>query len=79
MHYPKMIDPLSPLVKTLRYEFKNGYFKGLYSNNKRKNVRQYLAKRYQFMIYLHHSNENILPHNDSIGTNVSHTSRINGL
>ena len=72
MHYPDMIERISPLVKTLRFESKEGYFKGLYSNNKnRKNVCQYMAKRHQFMIYLHHNNKNILPHNDAIGIKVS--------
>ena len=38
-HYPHMIERFGPLVKTLRFGAKNGYFKGLYSNNKnRKNM-----------------------------------------
>ena len=72
MHYPKMIERFDPLVKTLQFEFKNGCFKGLCSNNQnRKSVCQYLATGHQFKIYLHNNNENILPHNDAIGTKVS--------
>ena len=72
MYYPKMIVRFGLLVKTLRFESKNEYFKGLCSNNKnRKSVGQYLTKRHQFMIYLHDNNENILPHNDAIGIKVS--------
>ena len=74
MHYPKMIERFCTLVKALRFESVDWYFKDLYSNNKnRKNVCQYLTKCHQFMIYLHHNNENIPPHNDAIGTQMSET------
>ena len=53
-YYPHMIERFGPLVKTLRLEPKNGYFKDLYSNNKnRKNICQHLAKRHQFIMNLH--------------------------
>ena len=72
MHFPKVIERFGLLVKTLRFESKNGHFKGLYSKNKkRKNICQYLAKRHQFMIYSHHNNKNILLDNDATSTKVS--------
>ena len=71
-HYPHMNERFGPLVKTLRFEAKNGYFEGLYSNNKnQKNICQYLAKRHQFMMYLHYSKENLITYNDLIGTKMS--------
>lgn len=67
-----MIERLSPLVETLQCESENEYIKGLHSKNKNKKIAcKYLAKRHQFVIYLHQNNENILPHKDSIGTKVS--------
>ena len=45
MHYPKMIVRFGLLVKTLQFESKNEYFKGLsISNKNRKSVGQYLTK-----------------------------------
>ena len=71
-HYPHMNERFGPLVKTLRFEAKSGYFKGLYSNNKnQKNICQYLAKRHQFMMYLHYSKENLITYYDLIGTKMS--------
>ena len=72
IYYLKMIERFGPLIKHLRFESRNGYFNNLNSNNKNKeNVCQYLAKRHQFMICLHHNNENILLHNDEISTKMS--------
>ena len=31
----------------------------------------YLAKRHQFMMYLHYNKENLIPYNDLIGTKMS--------
>ena len=71
-HYPHMIDQFGPLVKTLRLETKNGYFKDLYSNNKtQKNICQHLAKRHQFIMHLHYNQENRIIYNDLISTKIS--------
>ena len=49
-----MIDQFGPLVKALSFKAMNGYFKGLYSNNKtQKNLSQHLVKHHQFMMHLH--------------------------
>ena len=62
-HYPVMTKRFGPLVKTLRFEAKHSYFKGLCHNmNNRKNICQTLAKRHQFLMYLHYSKENLLEH-----------------
>ena len=38
-HYPAMIRKFVPLIKTLRFESKNGYFKSTFQSNKnRKNI-----------------------------------------
>ena len=53
-HLSHMIDQFGPLVKALSFKAMNGYFKGLYSNNKtQKNLSQHLVKHHQFMMHLH--------------------------
>ena len=62
--YPTIIRRFGPLVKTLRFESKHSYFKSFLSGNKnRKNVWLSLAKRHQYMMYLHYSKEFLLEHN----------------
>ena len=61
-HYPEIIGRFGPLIKTLRFEAKHGYFKSLFNINKnRKNVFQSMAKRHQFM-FLHYAQDNLLGH-----------------
>ena len=56
-----MIGCFGPLIKTLRFEAKHGYFKSLFNMNKnRKNVFQSMAKRHQFMMFLHYAQDNLL-------------------
>ena len=58
-----MIGRFGPLIKTLRFEAKHGYFKSLFNINKnRKNVFQSMAKRHQFMMFLHYAEDNLLDH-----------------
>ena len=62
-HYPEMIGRFGPLIKTLHFEAKYGYFKSLFNINKnRKNVFQSMAKRHQFMMFLHYAQDNLLGH-----------------
>ena len=62
-HYPEMIGRFGPLIKTLRFEAKHGYFKYLFNINKnRKNVFQFMAKRHQFMMFLHYAQDNLSGH-----------------
>ena len=62
-HYPEMIGRFGPLIKRLRFEAKHGYFKSLFNiNNNRKNVFQSMAKRQQFMMFLHYAQDNLLGH-----------------
>ena len=64
IHYPTIIRRFGPLVKILRFESKHIYFKSSLSGNKnRKNVWLLLAKRHQYMMYLHYSKEFLLEHN----------------
>ena len=52
-HYPAMIRKSGPLVKTLRFESKNGYFKSTFQASKnRKNVCFSMGTRHQMRIYL---------------------------
>ena len=58
-----MIGRFGPFIKTLRFEAKHGYFKSLFNINKnRKNVFHSLAKRHQFMMFLHYAQDNLLGH-----------------
>ena len=52
-HYPEMIRKFGPLIKTLRFESKNGQMKSFANNNKnKKNLCQSLAKKHQMLMYL---------------------------
>ena len=71
IHYPTMIRRSGPFVKTLRFESKHSYFKSSLSGNKnRKNVWLSLAKRHQYMMYLHYSKEFLLEHNSPRGVST---------
>ena len=60
-HYPLMIKKFGPLIKTLRFEAKNGYLKsGVSITKNRKNVCQTMAKRHQMSMYLSYKNDTIL-------------------
>ena len=37
-HYPAVIRMFGPLIKTLRFESKNGYFKSTFQSNKNRKV-----------------------------------------
>ena len=50
-HYPAMIRKFGPLIKTLTFESKNGYFKSTFQSNKnRKNVCYSIAERHQMLM-----------------------------
>ena len=71
-HYPEMIQRFGPLVKTLRSEAKHSYFKGLSQiTNNRKNNCQTLAKRHQYMMYLHYSKRDLPEHKHIVGSKVT--------
>ena len=64
-HYPQMIKAFGPLVKTLRFESKHGYFKSTFSGSKnRKNICYSLVKRHQMLMYLNYKKPNLLEHCD---------------
>ena len=66
-----MIQKFGPLVKILRFEAKHSYFKSVYHcTNNRKNICQTLAKRHQFIMYLHYSKQNFLEYKYSLGSKV---------
>ena len=55
-----MIGRFGLLIK-IRFETKHGYFKFFFNINKnRKNVFQPMAKRHQFMMFLHYAQGNLL-------------------
>ena len=63
--YPQMIKAFGPLVKTLRFESKHGYFKSTFSGSKnRKNICYSLVKRHQMLMYLNYKKPNLLEHCD---------------
>ena len=67
-HYPKMIKQFGPLIKTLRIEAKNCYFKTVFHGSKnRKNIFLTLAKRHQISMYLNHIEEDVLKHKNPKG------------
>ena len=67
-HYPQMIKAFGPLVKTLRFESKHGYFKSTFSGSKnRKNICYSLVKRHQMLTYLNYKKPNLLEHCDPQG------------
>ena len=60
-HYPKMIEIVGPLVKTVSSEAKHSYFKSCLAGNKnRKNIFQTMAKRHQMYMFLAYSQKSIL-------------------
>ena len=60
-HYPATIRKFGPLVKTLRLESKNWYFKSTFQASKnRKNVCFGMATRHKMLIYLNYSNLSVL-------------------
>ena len=66
-----MIRRFGPLIKTLRFESKNGYFKNAISISKnRKNICYSMAKRHQFLQYLHYSQDNYLEHRQPQGIRI---------
>ena len=60
MHYPMATLRHGPLVKTLRFESKNGFLKGTVKLSKnKKNVAYSMAKRHQMNMYLLYKEEEI--------------------
>ena len=60
-HYPAMIARFGPLVKTLRFEAKNGYFKNVIQLSKnRMNMCKTMAKRHQMLMFLDYKEKNLL-------------------
>ena len=60
-HYPAMIRTFGTLIKTLRFESKNGYFKSTFQSNKNiKYICLSMAKRHQMLMYLHYSRSTFL-------------------
>ena len=70
MHYPIMIERFVPPVKTLRYESKNEYFKGLIATTKtgKMFVNIWQSATSSWSTY---TTITILPHDDTIGTKES--------
>ena len=66
-----MIFKYGPLVKTLRFESKNGYFKQVIQNSKNRiNLCQSMAKRHQMLAFSHHQKECILEWDKPKGVHV---------
>ena len=62
-HYPMMIKKFGPLIKTLRFESKNGQIKSFVANNKnKKNLCYSLAKKHQMLMYLTYKKKLMLDH-----------------
>ena len=60
-HYPAMIRTFGPLIKTLRFESKNTYFKSTFQSSKdRKNVCYSVAERHQMLMYIHFVKSSLL-------------------
>ena len=71
-HYPEMMKWFGPLVETLRFEVKHSYFKGLSQiTNNRQNICQTLAKRHQYMSYLHYSKQDLLEYKHIVGSKIT--------
>ena len=67
-HYPVMIRKFGPLIKTLRFESNNGYFKSAFQSNKnRKNVCYSMAERHQMLMYIHYAKSSLLDFKESQG------------
>ena len=57
-HYPMNIKQFGPLLKTLRFESKHGYFKNCIATSRNKlNVCKSMATRHQMLMYLHYKEE----------------------
>ena len=70
-HYPQMIKLFGPLLKTLRFEAKHQYFKNLsHLSKNRKNIYSSMAKRHQFMMYLHYVKDSFLEYSSPHMLNV---------
>ena len=66
--YPQMIKAFGPLVKTLRFKSKHGYFTSTFSGSKnRKNICYSLVQRQQMHVYFNYKNSNLLEHCDPQG------------
>ena len=68
-----MIQKFGPFVKTLRFEAKHSYFKSVYhcTNNRKNEIKcQTLAKRHQFMMFLHYSKQTLLEYKYSLRSRV---------
>ena len=60
-HYPEMIRKFGPLVKTLRFEAKNGFCKNVVSNSKNyMNVCKSIATHRQMYMYLSYKQDDYL-------------------
>lgn len=60
-HYPDMIRKYGPLMKTLRFESKNGQLKDFIKNTKNyKHICQTLASKHQMLMYLSYKNDFLL-------------------
>ena len=60
LHYPLQIKKYGPLVKTLRFESKNGILKEkVHLTKNKKNIPYTLSKRHQMSMYLLYKKENI--------------------
>ena len=58
-HYPAMIRKFGPLIKTLRFEAKNGFCKSIFASSKNyKNICKNIATRHQLYMYLCYMNDN---------------------
>lgn len=63
IHYPQQILACGPPVDhgTIRFEGKHHYFTSIYDrSNNRKNITKTMAKRHQYMMYLHYKKKMVL-------------------
>ena len=70
------------LIKTLKFESKNSYFKSnfqLKKKNNRKNVCYSMTERHQMLMYIHYAKSTLLDFKDSLGIcNLYHGCNIRG-
>ncbi|XP_066933831.1 uncharacterized protein [Clytia hemisphaerica] len=60
-HYPNQTFKYGPLIQTLRFESKNGYFKDVVKHSKNRiNLCKTMAVHHQMLMYLHYRKDNIL-------------------
>ncbi len=60
-HYPNQTFKYGPLIQTLRFESKNGYFKDVVKHSKNRiNLCKTMATHHQMLMYLHYRKDNIL-------------------